>query len=48
MNHAETQDVERDLHAYKQALRNIQVEIIELIARIDMDIYQRRRATSDD
>ena len=48
MNRAETQDVERDLHAYKDALRNIQVELIELMGRIDMDMYQRRRAASDD
>ena len=48
MNKSETQDVERDLHAYKQALRNIQYELIELIARIDMDTHQRRRAASDE
>ena len=48
MNQAETQDVERDLDAYKEALRKMQVELAELIMRIDMDMYQRRRAASDD
>jgi len=44
---AEFQDLERDLHAYKQKLREIQVQVIELLAQIDYDLIDRRKAAKD-
>jgi len=47
MNKAEQQEVERDLQEYKDELRAIQLRVLDLMRRIDMDTFQRRRTTDD-
>lgn len=44
---SEQQDIVRDLHGYKERIREIQVQLIELMAAIDMDTYRRDRITED-
>lgn len=41
MKDPDQQDMIRDLNRYKDALRDIQFALIELIHKIDMDTYQR-------
>lgn len=45
---AEYQDIERDLLNYKHKLREIQVQVIELLAQIDFDCIDRRKASGSD
>lgn len=42
---AEYQDIERDLYTYKQKLREAQLVLIELMAKIDFDLLDRRKAS---
>ena len=41
MKDPDQQDMIRDLNRYKDALRDIQFALIELIQKIDFDTYQR-------